>query len=182
MQAEELKAEGNDNFRAQEWSAALVSYRTGLSKLPARKERDKAKGKGKAVDADENPPSDDEGEPAGESKSVPDQSKEVEVEEPVSAIEAECAKARAVLNANIGACHVKLGDHKEVVRTCTEGISKPLPPITCTYSVLSALLDDPTYVRALQRRAASNEKINTWSSLSSAQEGKSTKIQTQSPS
>lgn len=34
-----------------------------------------------------------------------------------------------------------------------------------------ALLDDPKYVKALQRRAASNEILNTWSSLSSAEEG-----------
>ena len=36
---------------------------------------------------------------------------------------------------------------------------------------ISALSDDPHYVKALQRRAASNEKIGTWSSLTSAQEG-----------
>lgn len=36
-----------------------------------------------------------------------------------------------------------------------------------------ALLDDPHYVKALQRRAASNEQLNTWSSLSSAREGAS---------
>jgi len=57
------------------------------------------------------------------------------------------------MNANIGACHVKLGDHKEAVKSCTE-----------------ALLDDPKYIKALQRRAASNEQISSWSSLSSAQE------------
>ena len=43
----------------------------------------------------------------------------------------------------------------------------------------SALLDDPIYVKALQRRATSNEKIGTWSSLSSAQEGRSITIQIQ---
>lgn len=34
-----------------------------------------------------------------------------------------------------------------------------------------ALVDDPNYVKALQRRAASNERINSWSSLVTAQEG-----------
>lgn len=34
-----------------------------------------------------------------------------------------------------------------------------------------ALADDPEYVKALQRRAASNEIINSWSSLTMAQEG-----------
>ena len=36
-----------------------------------------------------------------------------------------------------------------------------------------AILDDPDYVKALQRRAAANEQLNTWSSLSNAQEGES---------
>jgi hypothetical protein len=36
---------------------------------------------------------------------------------------------------------------------------------------ISALLDDPEYVKALQRRASSNEILGTWSSLSAAQEG-----------
>lgn len=34
-----------------------------------------------------------------------------------------------------------------------------------------ALKDDPHYVKVLQRRAAANEKIGSWTSLSSAQEG-----------
>jgi hypothetical protein len=35
----------------------------------------------------------------------------------------------------------------------------------------AALLDDPHYVKALQRRATSNEAVGSWSSLTSAQEG-----------
>jgi len=34
-----------------------------------------------------------------------------------------------------------------------------------------ALRDDPKYVKALQRRAAANEVINSWTSLSAAAEG-----------
>jgi len=65
----------------------------------------------------------------------------------------ECARLRAALNANIGACYVKLGDHKAVVEACSQ-----------------ALLDDPTYTKALERRASSNDTINTWTSLTAAQE------------
>jgi len=60
---------------------------------------------------------------------------------------------RAVLNANIGACFVKLGDHKEAVKSCSE-----------------AILDDPTYIKARERRAASNDILNTWTSLTAVQE------------
>lgn len=38
--------------------------------------------------------------------------------------------------------------------------------------VSSALADDPNYIKALQRRATANEWINSWSALSSAQEGR----------
>ncbi len=38
-------------------------------------------------------------------------------------------------------------------------------------SAHSALQDDPSYIRALQRRAQCNEKIGSWSALSSAKEG-----------
>jgi len=62
-------------------------------------------------------------------------------------------QARAVLNANIGACYVQLGEHKKVIDACTE-----------------ALADDPHYIKALQRRAASNEIIASWSALTSARE------------
>ena len=67
-----------------------------------------------------------------------EEEKEDEPEDPVpEEMQAECAKARAVLNANIGACYVKLvryasgehcviltkhqGDHKAAVASCTEG-------------------------------------------------------------
>ncbi|CAL1695387.1 unnamed protein product [Somion occarium] len=119
QQADELKAEGNDHFRAKSWDEALAQYRSALGHLPKRK--------GKQRETDE-----------------------VEEPEPLAS---ECAKARAVLNANIGACYVKLGDHKAAVSACTEALS-----------------DDPVYIKALQRRAASSEQLNTWSSLASAQE------------
>jgi len=130
----------------------LVSYRTGLAHLPSRKEPRKEKGKGKATEVDLL--SDDEEDTPAELENSEAQGKEgVGDEQPVSQTRIECARARAVMNANIGACHVKLGDHKEAVKSCTH-----------------AILDDPTYIKALQRRATSNEQINSWTSLTSAQE------------
>jgi len=75
------------------------------------------------------------------------------------------AKARSILHANRGACHVKLGEHKEAVEACSQ-----------------ALIDDPKYVKALQRRAASNESINSWSSLTAAQEDYTTLLKLLAPS
>lgn len=129
--AEELKLEGNVHFKAGQWDEALVSYRTALACLPVRKGR----GKGKETQ-ERNPPSDDE----EEGTDIPKETEIRESEELESNDEgqAEYAKARAVMNANIGACHVKLvsqlcafpkiglefgcqGDHKEAVKSCTEG-------------------------------------------------------------
>ncbi|KII93337.1 hypothetical protein PLICRDRAFT_121709 [Plicaturopsis crispa FD-325 SS-3] len=152
--AEELKQEGNDYFREKRWNEALNSYRTAVGRLPRRKERAKARPHSPG-DADSERTTDDI-----DHRDTPD----AESEEPAgnaarddaqteSPLEAECAKTRSILNANIGACYVKLDEHKEAVKACTE-----------------ALLDDPHYIKALQRRAASNEKINSWSSLTSAQE------------
>jgi hypothetical protein len=53
------------------------------------------------------------------------------------------------------------GDDKDAVEACTE-----------------ALRVDPHHVKALQRRAAANERVSTWSSLTSAKEGKCCVIDT----
>ncbi|GLB36342.1 putative tetratricopeptide repeat protein [Lyophyllum shimeji] len=147
--AEELKAEGNDYFRARQWDQALVAYRSGLGHLPKRS-------KGADVPHADGDDSSEEAVIEPETKEHPP-SKEgvagIDGNRPSQEEQAECAKLRAVLNANIGACYVKLGDHKQAITACTQ-----------------ALIDDPQYVKALQRRASSNEAINSWTSLSAAQE------------
>ncbi|CAG8688172.1 26382_t:CDS:2 [Dentiscutata erythropus] len=60
---------------------------------------------------------------------------------------------RAIYWGNIGACYFKLEKYKDAVDSCTK-----------------ALEDSPTYTKALLRRAQSNEKLNTFSSLTSALE------------
>jgi len=145
--AEDLKSEGNDYFRASQWNEALVAYQSGLGQLPKRITR------AEAVHLDGNVSSEeatveqgikvnDVVEDALTNHRAPS---EVELDE--------CAKLRAALNANIGACYVKLGDHKQAIDACSQ-----------------ALIDDPQYVKALQRRASSNEAVNSWSSLTAAQE------------
>ncbi|KAI9058839.1 TPR-like protein [Trametes sanguinea] len=152
--ADALKQEGNEHFRTKQWDQALASYRAALGRLPKRRDPPALKGKGKsrATDDEEDEHTAINTEEASSSDATPSQ----DVQEPVGVLtgsQLECAKARAVLNANIGACFVKLGEHKEVVTACTE-----------------ALRDDPDYIKALQRRAVANEEIGSWSSLSSAQE------------
>ncbi|KLO06777.1 TPR-like protein [Schizopora paradoxa] len=137
--AEFLKQEGTAHFKAGSWAEALASYRSGLGRLPKRRE---VKTKQPARNNDSEVKKDEEKEET-----------EGEGEEPLTGQDLEVAKLRSVLNANIGACHVKLGENKDAVKACTD-----------------ALLDDPTYVKALQRRASCSEQLNTWSSLVQAQD------------
>ncbi|KAH7883769.1 hypothetical protein F5I97DRAFT_1584674 [Phlebopus sp. FC_14] len=143
--ANHLKLEANALFKAGKWSEAVVSYRTALGQLPPRRQsaipaQDHPSAGGTAVDHVHDHPSDI----IASDSALP---------EPGDGVDLECSKARAVINANIGACLLKLDDHKGVVDVCTQ-----------------ALNDDPHYVKALQRRIAANEKLDTWSSLGRAQE------------
>ncbi|KAI0756660.1 hypothetical protein C8Q80DRAFT_1129813 [Daedaleopsis nitida] len=154
--AEDLKQEGNDHFRAKRWDEALAAYKSALGHLPQRSTPDRSsmelEDTRPTVDSDDEPESRASSRPS-ERMSEKQGARPQEEEVPPSELDVECAKARSILNANIGACYAKLGEHKDVVTACTE-----------------ALKDDPKYIKALQRRAAANEQIGSWTSLSSAQE------------
>ncbi|KAG0236076.1 cytochrome c oxidase subunit 1 [Actinomortierella wolfii] len=63
------------------------------------------------------------------------------------------AQERAVYLSNIAACHIKLKQYDLAIESCTE-----------------ALEYDPTFIKALRRRADSQEQKGTYLSLSSAKE------------
>lgn len=80
-----------------------MTYTSALGRLPKRVEQPKP------YEAAPDPPDfadDGAGNSLGEEKEEKPQVVPEHV--PLSGLELECAKARAVLNANIGACHVKL--------------------------------------------------------------------------
>lgn len=138
-----LKLEGNDLFKAGKWTEALVAYRTALSHLPPRKRP-----------ATVNQPNDVDPSSSDITETPDEHDKAVEsTPEAPTQDEVELSKARAVVNANIAACLIKLDDNKGVIDACT-----------------SALEDDPHYIKALQRRAAASEKIDSWSLLARAQD------------
>lgn len=87
-----------------------MSYRTALAILPPRPERSKSKGKQKAVTRDSDLSDDETKDTHTEdpgSDEPPEDVPDVDLP-PLTGPEAECAKARAILNGNIGACYVKL--------------------------------------------------------------------------
>ena len=105
--ANERKQEGNDCFRAGKWNEALVAYRSALNSLPKRptksrpdtSELDETLGQDPSTKPEPKGSSDDE----GEKEPV------VDVSSPaVTESEKESVRLRSVLNANIGACFVKL--------------------------------------------------------------------------
>ncbi|KAH6917197.1 hypothetical protein BKA70DRAFT_1367697 [Coprinopsis sp. MPI-PUGE-AT-0042] len=165
--ANDRKSEGNDHFRESKWNEALVAYQAGLNQLPKRKpaiDEDSVHSSTNETDYDDDSR---EQHSASSSNSRGETSEDAAVErdssEAASGLvqeeDPEVVQLRSVLSSNIGACHVKLppdileGEFKEAVAACTE-----------------ALKDNPVYERALRRRAGSNEAINTWSSLTAAQE------------
>ena len=97
-----MKQEGNDHFRAKRWDEALVAYRSALGHLPSRPRSNDL-----GNDESDGPHRDDV--PDGESTELePEPEVPPPQQLPPSELEVECAKARAVLNANIAACHMKL--------------------------------------------------------------------------
>ncbi|KAG5364551.1 TPR repeat-containing thioredoxin TTL4 [Yarrowia sp. E02] len=60
-------------------------------------------------------------------------------------------KQRAIYWSNKAACYMKLGDDQKAVESCNQALGL-----------------DPDYVKALNRRAAANEKIGKWANLQSA--------------
>ena len=65
---------------------------------------------------------------------------------------------------------------REIIKPSLKRVHKVGCPIDfvkmrSTSNASIALLDDPTYTKALERRASSNETISTWTSLTAAQEG-----------
>ncbi|KAI9229073.1 MAG: hypothetical protein DHS80DRAFT_22672 [Piptocephalis tieghemiana] len=72
-------------------------------------------------------------------------------------------KERAIYSGNLAACDIKLGKYEDAIKSCT-----------------TALEADPTYHKALLRRAQAQERLDTWSALSKAQEDYRT-LQKESP-
>lgn len=91
----------------------MVKYQSGLGRLPIRPAKRQSKPApldrdGTDSDAEEVGPSSSTSKP----KLEPDGDEEASLDVPLQGLDLECAKARAVLNANIGACHLKLVELK----------------------------------------------------------------------
>ena len=104
--AKERKQEGNDCFRTGKWNEALIAYRSALNSLPKRPTQSRPDTSEVDETLEEDP----------SAKSEPKASDDEAEREPVVGVsspavaesEKESVRLRSVLNANIGACFVKL--------------------------------------------------------------------------
>ena len=97
QEAERLKQEGNNQFRSKAWEEALAQYKSALGHLPRRK-REPLQEPVELPEA-----SDPEVVEISTPEALPATPPQSGNEEPP-----EIVKARAVLNANVGACYVQL--------------------------------------------------------------------------
>jgi len=158
QESEKLKGQGTEYFRTAQWEQALQHYESALAHLPKRSGTSPSKSQVQSEqpsrESETHMPM--EGGPDIQQASAKDQIISGEISQGTaldSDVDVKCKTARAVLNGNIGACYVKLNKHSEAVKACSD-----------------ALLDDPTYIKVLQRRAYSNERLNTWTSLTQTQD------------
>ncbi|OJT03057.1 hypothetical protein TRAPUB_6400 [Trametes pubescens] len=144
--AEELRKEGNESFRVKRWDEALASYRAALGRLPKLPEAlPLSKDKGAEPTADE--ADDDASDQDVDSQATPIETPAEDEHEGVSSeIDAECAKARAIINANIGACFMKLiypASHRPSMQT-----PRLNPDILSTIVSVAELGDIPVMMQA----------------------------------
>lgn len=100
-----MKQEGTEHFKAERWAEARASYVSALGRLPKRRI---AEPKATVPDPEANAGREGGSSDKGKGKEKEEQELDEQELKPLTGLQLECAKARAILNANIGACHVKL--------------------------------------------------------------------------
>jgi len=96
QEAERLKLEGNNHFRSKAWEEALAQYKSALGHLPRRMSE--------PLHEPDEPPEPSDPEVVGISTETP----LATPPQPKNEESPEIVKARAVINANVGACYMQL--------------------------------------------------------------------------
>lgn len=163
----ELKAEANRKFAAKDFDSALSIYLDILAKLPAREPAPSAAAAAESsVESDNSPrdsTQDDFHDAVSETSATSASTSSSPTSPPSNPTEPETEEQeqvrlfRSVIYANIAATHLRLEQYRDAVKASNQ-----------------SLLDQPSYVKALYRRAQANEHIGGWSGLSSALEDNKT--------
>ncbi|KAF9902940.1 hypothetical protein EC991_004361 [Linnemannia zychae] len=140
QEASRYKATGNQAFGKGDYNEALKYYQLALTTCPSLPSDSPAS-------HDHQGDSDDNEEPSKESDPIASSTKITS--EQASKYRTE----RAVYQANMAACHIKLKEYQLAIEECS-----------------AALELDPSYTRALQRKAQAEELLGTFASMTQAKE------------
>lgn len=138
-----IKEKANALFLEKQYDDAIVQYTEVIGVLPVRSRED---------DSEHNTDDGQQVEEKGKAK-VSSTATSEEGEASDEELLEKVNNLRAVVYANLAACHLSKKEYKEAVVACND-----------------SLQDDPLYLKALNRRAQANEEIGTWSSLTSSLE------------
>ncbi|KAG0098135.1 hypothetical protein BGZ93_001058 [Podila epicladia] len=152
-EASRYKATGNQQFGQGNYTEALKYYQLALTTCPASTftiEKDEG----------DNETTDPEKESTSEPES-PRISSSSSTSSTTTTADNKYKSERAVYHSNMAACHIKLQDYQQAIDSC-----------------VTALELDPTFMRALQRKAQAEEMQGTFASMNQAKEDHERVIET----
>ncbi|KAF9393099.1 hypothetical protein CPB97_000001 [Podila verticillata] len=149
-EASRYKTTGNQQFGQGNYTEALRYYQLALTTCPASTSP--------TSDKDEN--DDEASDPEKVTGSKPE-SPRIPTTDSATTTYTKYKAERAVYHSNMAACHIKLKEYKEAIDSC-----------------VTALELDPTFMRALQRKAQADEMQGTFASMNQAKEDHERVIET----
>ncbi|KAF9309469.1 hypothetical protein BG003_009713 [Podila horticola] len=147
-EASQYKTTGNQQFGQGNYTEALRYYQLALTTCPASTS---ATVEDESEDGTTNPEKESNGSPP-ESPRIPTTT---------ITIDNKYKAERAVYHSNMAACYIKLKDYQQAIDSC-----------------VTALEFDPTFMRALQRKAQAEEMQGTFASMNQAKEDHERVIET----
>ncbi|KAG0288614.1 hypothetical protein BGZ96_007597 [Linnemannia gamsii] len=146
-EASRYKATGNQAFGKGDYTEALKYYQLALTTCPSTPSSSPATS---ASDADQDSNDTSTGDEPDKDSSI----RKSAIDKKISTETATKYRTeQAVYHANMAACHIKLKEYQLAVEGCT-----------------AALELDPSYTRALQRKAQAGELLGTFASMNQAKE------------
>ncbi|KAG0033914.1 cytochrome c oxidase subunit 1 [Podila clonocystis] len=140
-EASQYKATGNQQFGQGNYTEALKYYHLALTTCPA------------STSTSEKEESDETTDPEKESNGSKPESPKIPTTTTTTTASNKYKAERAVYQSNMAACHIKLKDYQQAIDSC-----------------VTALELDPTFMRALQRKAQAEEMQGTFASMNQAKE------------
>ncbi|KAI1321168.1 hypothetical protein EDD11_007734 [Mortierella claussenii] len=154
QEASQYKTTGNQHFGQGNYTEALKCYQLALTTCPTKATRKNS------TSASDRPDVTDRTDSAKQEE-IGDKEETEAIDPVIAAADKKFNAERAVYHSNMAACHIKLKEYQLAVEGCT-----------------TALELDPSFTRALQRKAQAEELLGTLSSMTQAKEDHERVIET----